>query len=81
MNETPGDWPCACVHRAGDGALEKIRIHPVTHKTCRVCGAKRPEFGKYYCSGCGKLLSRDSDKAWINSLCMKTGRTMRIYRV
>ncbi|MBC8867902.1 MAG: hypothetical protein H8E44_00705 [Planctomycetes bacterium] len=74
-------WPCACVLRDSEGNLDAIKIHPITSKRCRVCDAERPELGKYYCSACGQLLDRDSEKAWIKSCCERAERTVRIHRV
>lgn len=74
-------WPCACVKRDAQGALTAIKVHSYSVKRCRTCGAERPELGKYYCSGCGKLLDRDSDKVWLTSYCTKCERSVRCYRV
>lgn len=39
---TPDEhWACACVKRHPDGKLKAIKLHPLSVKSCRVCGAKR----------------------------------------
>lgn len=32
----------------------------------------------YQCRHCGKVVMRESDKAWIKSLCEKTGKIVRL---
>jgi len=34
----------------------------------------------YYCNHCNKVVERDSDKRWIRSLCMETGRFTRLWK-
>lgn len=36
---------------------------------------------KYFCKWCGKTVDRKSRKAWINSICEKTGRMVHLQRV
>lgn len=36
---------------------------------------------KYRCTHCKAVVERDSDKAWIKSLCMKTGKDVHLIRV
>ena len=81
MSKSKANWPCACVRRDPNGTMNAIKVHPITTKRCRVCGAERPELGQYYCSACGKLLDRDSEKAWITSYCELAGRPVRLYRM
>jgi len=33
---------------------------------------------KYRCPYCGKVVERDSDKAWIKSWCETTGKDVRL---
>lgn len=33
---------------------------------------------KYLCAYCGKVVERDSDKAWIKSYCSATGKDVRL---
>lgn len=35
----------------------------------------------YRCNHCGQTVKRDSDKRWIKSLCEKTGKMTRLWRV
>jgi hypothetical protein len=34
----------------------------------------------YCCRYCGKVVERDSEKAWIKSYCEKTGRIVHLIR-
>ena len=36
---------------------------------------------KYKCNLCGKVVSRDSDKRWINSWCDETGKMSRLIKI
>lgn len=36
---------------------------------------------RYRCKHCGKIVSRDGGKAWINSYCEQTGRDTRLVRI
>lgn len=35
---------------------------------------------KYHCKHCGKVVERDSDKAWIKSYCDKTGKNVHLIK-
>jgi ribosomal protein L37AE/L43A len=35
----------------------------------------------YHCKACGKTVKRESEKAWIKSICADTGKDVRITRV
>ena len=35
----------------------------------------------YRCPKCGKVVWRNSDKAWIRSWCEKTGKDQRLMRI
>ena len=43
MSNEPERWPCVCVRRDAKGNLTHVRLHTVTVKSCRECGATRPE--------------------------------------
>lgn len=66
-------WPCACV-------LHHKLNHPGV-PSCRSCKGKRPEYGKYLCRKCNKLIPRDRDKRFIVTTCQKTGKRVRAYRI
>ena len=34
-------WACACVRRDRHGKIKAIKLHPMTTKSCRVCGSKQ----------------------------------------
>lgn len=36
---------------------------------------------RYRCVHCGKIVTRQSDKAWVKSYCEKTGRTVHLLRI
>lgn len=36
---------------------------------------------KYKCNLCGKIVSRDSNKKWIKSMCDDTGKTCRLMKI
>ena len=36
---------------------------------------------KYRCNHCGQVVERDSTKRWIKSLCERTGKTTRLWRL
>lgn len=36
---------------------------------------------QYQCNACGKVVTRDSDKRWMKSYCMETGRDSRLWRI
>ncbi len=36
---------------------------------------------KYKCKHCGKVVTRDSDKKWIKSICEETGITTRLIKI
>jgi len=36
---------------------------------------------QYRCAHCGKVVERDSDKAWIKSWCEETQRNVHLIRV
>ena len=36
---------------------------------------------KYKCNLCGKIVSRDSNKKWIKSMCDETGKTGRLMQI
>lgn len=36
---------------------------------------------KYKCSACGKIVSRDSDKKWIKSMCDSSGKIVRLMKI
>lgn len=74
------DWPCACVRRDKAGNLKSIRINRPSVKKCMACGCARPKFPIYRCAHCGKVVERDSDKAWVRSYCEDTGRTVHLQR-
>jgi hypothetical protein len=74
-------WACACIQRDEAGNLSAIKVNHVTVKRCKDCGSERPIFGKYYCSGCRRLMVRDSERGWIESYCGKALRKVRMYRV
>lgn len=39
------------------------------------------ESAEYRCKHCGKVVERDSTKAWIESMCDATGKTVHLTRV
>lgn len=45
------------------------------------CKAGEREMNKYVCRHCGKVVSRDSKKAWVKSYCTKTDRTVHLVKV
>ena len=36
---------------------------------------------KYKCNLCGKIVSRDSDKKWIKSICDETNKVTRLMKI
>ena len=34
-------WACACVRRDRRGKIKAIKLHPMTTKSCKVCGSKQ----------------------------------------
>lgn len=36
---------------------------------------------KYKCFHCGKTVERESEKQWIKSYCIDTGKDVRLYKV
>ena len=34
-------WACSCVRRDRAGKIKAIKLHPMTTKSCRVCGSKQ----------------------------------------
>jgi hypothetical protein len=39
------------------------------------------EMSRYRCAHCKKVVTRDSNKKWIPSLCVETGKMVRLQRV
>ncbi len=42
---------------------------------------EEPKGFPYRCDHCGNTVLRESDKAWIKSYCMKSGKNVRLIRV
>ena len=36
-------WPCACVKRDRKGNMTHIKLHSEKSRSCKKCGAKRPD--------------------------------------
>jgi len=64
-------------------ALDHAQGKPGKYRTRIVddCKYKDKKGNKYKCNKCGKIVTRDSTKAWISSYCDDSGAMTRLYRI
>jgi ribosomal protein L37AE/L43A len=64
-------------------ALDHAQGKPGKYRTHIVddCKHKEKKGNKYKCNKCGKIVTRNSTKVWINSYCDDSGKTTRLYKI